>query len=103
MTFSNGFMSKHDALTQALNDLRAQPGVDVQTLARVDQVLKKLAGVRLTLKKGSKRQRRLEQASALIPKGATQPEAILVVCRALGCSRSTGWRLVRDLRQSASG
>lgn len=103
MTFNNGFMSKNDQLTAALDELRREPGVCVATLARVDQVLKKLAGQRLTLKKGSKRQRRLEQASALIPKGATQPEAILVVCRALGCSRSTGWRLVRDLRQSASG
>lgn len=96
-------MPKHDQLTQALDALRREPGVCVATLARVDAALKKLAGVRLTISKGGKRQRRLEQASALIPKGATQPEAILVVCRALGCSRSTGWRLVRDLRQSASG
>lgn len=103
MTHAKKSMPKHDLLTSELNDLRAQPGVCVATLARVDQVLKKLAGQRLTLKKGSKRARRLEQASAIIPPGATQPEAILVVCRALGCSRSTGWRLVRDLRQSASG
>lgn len=103
MTHAKKSMPKHDQLTQALNDLRAQPGVDVQTLARVDQVLKKLAGVRLTLKKGSKRQRRLEMAQGLTTDDMTQHEAILVVCRALGCSRSTGWRLVRDLRQSASG
>lgn len=91
-------MSKHDLLTAALDALRREPGVDVQTLARVDQVLKSLAGVRLTLKKGSKRQRRLEMAQGLTTDDMTQPEAILVVCRALGCSRSTAWRLVRDLR-----
>lgn len=103
MTHAKKSMPKHDQLTAALDELRREPGVCVATVARVDQVLKKLAGTRLTISKGGKRARRLEQASALIPKGATQPEAILVVCRALGCSRSTGWRLVRDLRQSASG
>lgn len=93
--------SKHDKLTQALNDLRREPGVDLPTLNKVDAVFQKLAGVRLTLKKGSKRQRRTEQAQALVPPGAAHSEAILAVCRGLGVSRSTAYRYVAALRQRA--
>lgn len=93
-----GASKTKDHLTKALDDLRRTPGTDLPTLARVDAILKKLAGVRLTISKGSKRERRLEQASALIPKGATQQEAILAVCRGLGCSRSTAWRYLKRLR-----
>jgi len=91
-------MPKHDLLTKALDELRQTPGTDLPTLNKVDDVLKKLAGTRLTLKKGSKRKRRIEQAQALVTPAMTQQEAISAVCKAIGCSRSSGWRFVRDLR-----
>lgn len=93
---------KPDQVTQALWRLREDCTVDQYTLRKIEAVLEKLQGERVTIGRGGARQGRLEQVRALWLIGAS-PSAIAA---AVGVSRTTLFRLLREVRstdRSANG
>lgn len=88
-------------LQHDLNALRAEPGVHLETLRKVDAVLGRYAGQRLTVLAGAERVRRLAQASALLQPGMKRPRAIRVIAGAVGVSEATSRRYYSELQRIA--
>lgn len=90
------------SLTADLAALRAEPGVHLATLHKVDAVLTKYAGQRLTVLRGAARVKRLQQAAALIRPNAKRPGAIRCIVEGLGVSPSSARRYFAELQKGGA-
>lgn len=82
-----------------LEALRNQPGIDLPTMRRVDSVLSRYKGQRVTIKKGSGRADRIRQAQALASACNARPAAIRAIAAGLGVSVATAYRYTREIKQ----
>lgn len=86
------------SLTADLAALRAEPGVHLATLHRVDAIMSRYAGQRMTVQRGAARVKRLQQAAALIRPNTTRPGAIRCIVEGLGVSPSSARRYYAEIK-----
>ena len=83
---------KPDDLSRDLAQLRRQPGVDLATMRRVDDVIGRHVGQRLTVGRGAAAADRLAQARAIVSAGTDRAESVRRIMGGLGMSRSSAYR-----------
>ena len=93
---------KPDGLSLDLAALRKAPGVHLPTLRRVDDVISKHAGARVTLSRGQAKKQRLDIARAVSSTAETRHEAVSAIMGAMGVSRATAFRYLRIFEREAA-